>query len=276
MTYVQRLRNLTAGGPALCVGLDPHPEILDAWGERDTPAGLRSWVAKITLALVSGGVTVVKPQVALFERHGVHGMSALHTLLGGLREAGCVVIGDAKRGDIGSTMRGYAQAWLTPGADFEVDALTVVAYQGLGSLLPALESARDHDKGVFVLAATSNPEAWQTQAAVRIDGLSVASGVVHEVSSWVRDYSPHENLHVGIVVGGTVDQVALGLDLSQHPYMPILAPGYGAQGAPLTQVKHHFAHSQHVLAVSARALLSGGPESFEQRYIHGCSEVTGP
>ena len=89
----------------------------------DSGEGLGQFVHTIVPLILDSGCSVVKPQVAFFERHGLAGMRALAVLLGDLRSHGIVTIGDAKRGDIGSTMEGYAEAWLTPGSDFEVDAL---------------------------------------------------------------------------------------------------------------------------------------------------------
>lgn len=272
MSYATRLGALTASGPVLCVGIDPHPALLASWGFDDTAQGLELWSELVANTMVSSGVQVVKPQVALFERGGVAGMSVLATLLGSLRQSGLVVIGDAKRGDIGSTMEGYADAWLRPGADFEVDALTVVPYQGLGALAPALERAHSHDKGVFVLAATSNPEALVTQSAKRDDGKTVGAGVLHDLSDWVRAAgAPEENY--GVVVGATIDQRALGLDLGGYSTMPVLVPGYGAQGAELATARESFARSSHVIPVVARSVLAAGPDGFAEAITRALSMV---
>lgn len=276
MNYIARLVALTHGGPVLCVGIDPHPALLATWGEEDTAAGLGSWVRRVREVLTGAGVSVWKPQVALFERHGVAGMAVLAEFLGELRTSGAVVIGDAKRGDIGSTMEGYADAWLRQGSDFEVDAVTLVAYQGVGALEPALRRAQENSKGVFILSATSNPEAWVTQQATRADGLSTAQGVVADLTQWVEHHCPDQPESFGVVVGATVDQVALGLRLSEHPAMPILAPGYGAQGAALADARVHFPHSRYVLAVSARALLDGGEGVAGERVALAQREVSQP
>ena len=245
----------------LCVGIDPHPSVLEAWGCANSDAGLASFVSRIVPGLVDSGVRVVKPQVAFFERLGVAGMRQLAVLLGGLRALGIVVIGDAKRGDIGSTMSGYADAWLAPGSDFEVDFLTAVPFQGVGALEPALRLAADHDKGVFVLAATSNPEAGDTQKARRADGMSVAHGVVDDMSKWVLNNSGTQS-RFGVVVGATVSLSDFGFDMSDYPGMPILAPGFGYQGAELSQASTLFPDTSPLFAVVARSVLLAGEEGF--------------
>jgi len=233
---------LTIGTPVLCVGIDPHRSVLEAWGVPDSAEGLGHFVHTIVPLILDSGCSVVKPQVAFFERHGVAGMHALALLLGDLRSHGIVTIGDAKRGDIGSTMEGYAQAWLTPGSDFEVDALTVVPYQGVGALEPALALAAEHSKGVFVLSATSNPEAW-------------------DLASWVTRHPSTVSTH-GVVVGATLTNTDFGLDMANYPGMPILAPGFGHQGAALSSAKSLFPETSPVVAVVARSVLLRGEEGF--------------
>lgn len=272
MSYAARLGALTASGPVLCVGIDPHPSLLTSWGFEDTAKGLDSWSQLVASALGTAGVRVAKPQVALFERAGVAGMSVLSSLIGALRQSGVLVIGDAKRGDIGSTMEGYADAWLRPGSDFEVDALTVVPYQGLGALEPALERAHSHDKGVFVLAATSNAEALVTQSAKRRDGRTVAGGVLSDLNDWVRTTGASQQ-NYGVVVGATIDHETIGVDVASYPSMPVLVPGYGAQGANLASVSESFAGCNHVLPVVARSVLQAGPDGFVKTLERALAEV---
>lgn len=274
MSYSHKLSQVTHSGPALCVGLDPHPEVLSAWGLSEEAGGLADFVTLSVAALREAGAVVAKPQVALFERHGVAGMSALAALCAQLREAGVIVIGDAKRGDIGSTMEGYARGWLRRGADFEVDALTVNPYLGVGALIPAFEAARDSEKGVFVLAATSNPEARPLQGSLDADGLSVAGRIVREVSQWEAEHAPSAPGTLGVVVGATVDQGALGLHLEATPALPILAPGYGAQGAVLAEARRHFPHSLSVIAVAGRSVLLGPASEFAARISDAAEELT--
>jgi len=275
MNYLERVSELTSDGPALVVGVDPHPQVLEGWGFTDSASGLHEFVREILVQLSAAEVKIVKPQVALFERHGLAGLHALHELLGALRANGTVAIGDSKRGDIGSTMRAYADAWLLPGADFEVDALTVNPYLGVGALLPALELAAENSKGLFVLAATSNPEALSLQGARHNDGRSVAARVIEDVAAWCASEPGAPVAGIGVVVGATVDQHAMGLNLEHYPTMPILAPGYGAQGASLGECRSHFPHAKQVFPVAARSLLEGARDHFVDMFKKATSELGG-
>ena len=122
----------------------------------------------------AGRVGIVKPQVSFFERFGAAGFIALEQVLAAARAADLIVIADAKRGDIGTTMDAYAEAWLTPGAPLEADAMTVNPFLGIGTLEGTFRLAEDSGKGVFVLAATSNPDAFTAQRATLEGGQTVS------------------------------------------------------------------------------------------------------
>lgn len=160
--FGHRLHDSIAVHGPLCVGIDPHSYLLNEWGLVDSALGLREFGLRVVEA-AAGRVALVKPQVAFFERHGSEGYAALETVLDAAHSAGLIVIADVKRGDVGTSLDAYAQAWLTPGSPLEADAMTVSAYQGVGSLSGAVTLATDHGKGLFVLAATSNPEAAALQ-----------------------------------------------------------------------------------------------------------------
>ena len=266
---------LAARGP-LCLGIDPHPGILAVWGLPDSAEGARELGLRAVDA-AAGTVGVVKPQAAFFERHGSAGIAALETVIAAARGAGLLVIADAKRGDIGSTMAGYAQAWLAVGAPLEADALTVAAYQGTGSLDAAFAVATAAGKGLFVLAATSNPEAAVIQSARIADGSgdTVASRILAEVqgrsaaiASPARQTGTGGNTgHAGglgpfgVVVGATIDPVDFGLDLAGATATPILAPGFGEQGARPEELGARYgAAAGRVVANVARAALGAGPD----------------
>lgn len=253
---------MDACGP-LCVGIDPHPELLAAWGLPDTPTGLRELSLRVVEA-VDGAVAAVKPQSAFFERHGSAGVAVLEEVLAALREQGTLSVLDVKRGDIGSTMAGYAQAYLADGSPLAADAITLSPYLGVGALRPALDLAGETCRGVFVLALTSNPEGAQVQHAVGADGRAVAAAVVEAVAQANAGARAAGVLgSVGLVVGATTGGAArgLGLDLVAAN-APLLAPGVGAQGAGATQLRDVFGAARHkVLASSSRGVLRAGPEA---------------
>jgi orotidine-5'-phosphate decarboxylase len=249
MSFRDRLDAALAHGH-LCVGIDPHAELLRAWGLEDSATGARELGLRV-VAATAGVAGAVKPQAAFFERHGAAGAAALVEVLAAAREAGLLVLADAKRGDIGTTMDAYGEAWLTPGADLEADATTVSPYLGVGALTPAFERADAAGKGLYVLAATSNPGAAALQGARLPDGRSVARAVVDEV----RDRGH------GVVIGATGDLAGVGLDPAALVGMPILAPGYGAQGARLADVRARFGPAADlVLASASRSILRAGPD----------------
>lgn len=250
---------MDAHGP-LCVGIDPHRALVESWGLGHDLAGLERF-AMTSVEAFAGRVAVVKPQSAFFEVFGSRGVAVLERAVTDLREAGTLVILDAKRGDIGSTMSAYAEAFLGKDAVAPADALTVSPYLGYGSLRPAIDLAADTGRGVFVLALTSNPEGPSVQHAVR-DGQSVAAAVLAGAADDNADAASRGELgHVGLVIGATVgDAVSrLGLDLSGSA-APVLAPGLGAQGAGPDDLRTVFGEAVgQVLPNSSRSVLSAGP-----------------
>ncbi|MFV0632466.1 orotidine-5'-phosphate decarboxylase [Demequina sp.] len=245
-------------GP-LCVGIDPHVSLLEAWGLEDTPAGLDAF-GEAVIEAAKGTAAAVKPNAAFYERHGSAGVAALERVLAAAREAGVLSILDAKRGDIGSTMEGYAQAYLRPGAPLECDALTVSPYLGFGSLAPALDLAAEHGKGLFVLALTSNPEGASVQHARGANGEAVAAAVVREASEWNKGAEPMGD--VGLVVGATVGSAVSDLGIGLEGLGgPILAPGVGAQGAGPEELSQVFGNSRAAVLVNqSRGVLRAGPD----------------
>jgi len=246
-------------GP-LCLGIDPHRHLLNAWGLNDDPAGLATFSKTVVEAAAeTTGVAALKPQVALYERFGSAGFAVLEETLQLAREANILTIADAKRGDIGSTMEGYAQAWLAEGSALAADAVTLTAYLGYESLRPAIDLALSHDRGVFVLALTSNPEGASVQH-LGPAGDSVAKRIVDATG---QDNASAPGLgSIGLVIGATVtdDAKALNIDLVRAN-APILAPGYGAQGAQAADMRQGFGDAwKNVLVNSSRGILQHGPK----------------
>jgi orotidine-5'-phosphate decarboxylase len=244
-------------GP-LCVGIDPHPSLLAAWGLGDDVHGLRSFSLSVVEAL-AGQVAALKPQVALYERHGSRGLAVLEETLALCAQGHVLSIADAKRGDIGSTMAAYADAWLGEGSPLAADAVTLSPYLGYGSLRPALDLAAATGRGVFVLGLTSNPEGKSVQHVGGAD--SVAKGIIGQVAAENAGATPFGS--TGLVIGATVGAALeeLGIDLAASN-APILAPGLGAQGATGADMKASFgAFWPQVLGTSSRDVLKAGPDA---------------
>lgn len=261
LSFGQRLRAaMDAHGP-LCAGIDPHRALVESWGLDYDVDGL----ARFTDACVeafAGHVAVVKPQSAFFEVFGSRGVAVLEEAVIALREAGTLVIVDAKRGDIGSTMSAYAEAFLGDDTVAAGDAVTLSPYLGFESLRPALDLAARTARGVFVLGLTSNPEGRSVQHA-RLDGLSVAQAMVQGAAAENAAAGERGELgSVGLVVGATVGSAVqeLGIDLATANG-PLLAPGVGAQGGTAADLRRVFGDAlPNVLAASSRDVLSAGPD----------------
>ncbi|WP_035764216.1 orotidine-5'-phosphate decarboxylase, partial [Arthrobacter sp. H20] len=249
----------------LCVGIDPHPALLTAWGLTDDAAGCERFAVTV-LEAVGETACILKPQVALFERHGSAGLAALERLLAAAADRGVMTIADAKRGDIGSTMAAYADAWLRDGSALAADAVTLNPYLGFESLRPALNLAAETGRGVFVLALTSNPEGAAIQHAEVRDrvgrhpapGNTPDQSIGHAVARVIADAAAWENRSdvglgsVGLVVGATAGAAVrdLGLDL-ENLNGPILAPGIGAQGAGRAELADTFGPASPLVLASA-------------------------
>jgi orotidine-5'-phosphate decarboxylase len=262
-SFGARLTAARAAHGPLAVGIDPHPGMLAAWGLDDDVNGLRTFALGVIDAL-GGRVAALKPQSALFERHGAAGVAVLEEVVAAGRASGTLVVVDAKRGDIGSTMAGYADAYLREGSPLAGDAVTLSPYLGFGSLAPALDTAVSNGRGVFVLALTSNPEGAAVQHARGPDGVPVAVAIARAAGAAnAAELGTGGGLgSVGLVVGATVgDAVArLGLDLTAVRG-PLLAPGVGAQGAGARELEAVFGDARDaVLASSSRAVLGAGPD----------------
>ncbi|KOV65041.1 Orotidine 5'-phosphate decarboxylase [Streptomyces sp. NRRL WC-3618] len=250
-----RLRRAMDERGPLCVGIDPHASLLLDWGLNDDVAGLERFSRTVVEAL-AGRVAVMKPQSAFFERFGSRGVAVLEKTVQEARDAGTLVVMDAKRGDIGSTMAAYAAAFLEKGAPLFSDALTVSPYLGYGSLQPAVDLARESGAGLFVLALTSNPEGGQVQHAVREDGLNVGATMLAYLAAENAGERPLGSF--GAVVGATLgDLSSYDLDING----PLLAPGVGAQGATPADLRGVFgAALRNVVPNVSRGVLRHGPD----------------
>jgi orotidine-5'-phosphate decarboxylase len=260
-TFGARLdRAMRRHGP-LCAGIDPHRSLVESWGLTYDLAGLERFALTCVEAF-AGRVAAVKPQSAFFEVFGSRGVAVLERVLDELRDAGTLTILDVKRGDIGTTMAAYAQAFLGADAPAAADAITVSPFLGYESLRPAIDLAAQHGRGLFVLALTSNPEGASVQHAVH-GGQSVAASIAEGATvdnALARERG--ELGSVGLVIGATVGSAVtdLGLDLVTAA-TPILAPGLGAQGGSTEDLTTVFGRARgQVLASSSREILGAGPD----------------
>lgn len=250
----------------LCIGIDPHVSLLEDWGLNDDVSGLEKF-SNITLEAAVGRVGIIKPQVSFFERHGSKGFAVLEKLSERAAQTDLLVIMDAKRGDIGSTMEAYYDAWLGQNAPFISDALTVSPYLGFGSLSETLSGALERGKGVFVLAATSNPEGASIQRA--LSGEQTIARQIWDSLCDVNSVTASGNALLGsfgAVLGATLNLQGFGLSEVLNGQdiaaTPILAPGFGAQGAELSASKQLFGlGSRQVIHSVSRSVLQTGPQS---------------
>jgi orotidine-5'-phosphate decarboxylase len=253
----------TERGP-LCVGIDPHPNLLAAWDLAVDAQGLER-CARGMIEALGGMVPVFKPQSAFFEAYGAAGIAVLERTLADIKAAGALSLLDVKRGDIGSTMDAYAAAYLSDGSPLAADAVTLSPYLGFGSLDDTIELADQEGRGVYVLALTSNPEGAQVQRARAPDGRMVAQIVIDEAASRnaVR-CKPGASLGpVGVVVGATIGPMTTDFAALRGS---ILAPGIGAQGgtaADLPAVFHDA--TELVLPSTSREVMSAGPTPADLR-----------
>jgi orotidine-5'-phosphate decarboxylase len=246
-----------ARGP-LCAGIDPHSALLAEWGLPDDVSGLE----RFALTAVEGlapHVALVKPQSAFYERFGSRGVAVLERVIETSRAAGALVLLDVKRGDIGSTTQAYADAYLDPASPLASDAITASPYLGFGSLDPMVDTARKFGAGLFVLALTSNKEGPEVQHARTEDGQLVAGRMLEHLRSLNAGEEPLGSF--GAVIGATIGALPdSGGDLDFDFNGPILAPGFGAQGGTVADIRRIFGTAvAAVTPSSSRELLRRGP-----------------
>jgi orotidine-5'-phosphate decarboxylase len=232
----------------LLVGLDPRPELLpvelrgDTYASREAAADAVARFCRGLVDAVAPYVVGVKPQLAFFEALGADGVRAYEDACEYARAAGLLVVADGKRGDIGSTARAYADAYLEerPGAAPPVDALTVNPYLGSDSLEPFLAACRRSGTGLFCLVKTSNAGSADVQDATLSDGRRVWQQVAELVSEWGEELVGDRGLSsVGAVVGATYPR-AVAEARRLMPQAILLLPGVGAQGATPADVARAF------------------------------------
>jgi orotidine-5'-phosphate decarboxylase len=226
----------------LVVGLDPRVDLLPVELRGEAPAAAVERFCRGIVDAVAPYVVAVKPQLAFFEALGTEGLRALDHACRYAHEAGLLVLADGKRGDIGSTARAYAAAYLEPrsGQGPLADALTVNPYLGEDSVEPFLQAVRLHGAGLFVVVRTSNPGAADIQDLALSDGRPLWHHVARLVSEWGESLVGERGLSsVGAVMGATVPR-AVGEARRAMPQAVLLLPGVGHQGATPADVARAF------------------------------------
>lgn len=239
----------------IVVGLDPmldyvpehiKKEAFSKYGETLEGAGEAIWAFnKGIIDQISDVVPAVKPQIAMYEQFGIPGLLAFQKTAAYAKEKGLVVIGDIKRGDIGSTSAAYAVGHLgrvkvgsKSYAPFTEDFVTVNPYLGSDGIRPFMEVCREEKKGIFVLVKTSNPSSGEFQDR-KIEGRPLYEWVGEQVAKWGEELMGEAYSYVGAVVGATYPEMGEALR-KLMPKTFILVPGYGAQGGKGKELKPFF------------------------------------
>lgn len=263
-SFCSRLEKIRQEKSLLCIGLDPSPEQLRAWGLTADAQGVREF-SKRLIETCADQVGVFKPQAAFYEQFGPKGYQVAQEVLAMIASVGAVSILDCKRGDIGNTMAAYARGILGPGSDLAADSITVTAYLGYDALETLLARARQTRTTVFVVVRSSNPEGAPVQLAKLPDGTTVSQSLALKV----KEENQRAGRRVaGAVVGATLDPA----DERENPCLPflqdswILAPGIGAQGADISDLPKLFGTQVvNVVPTVSRAVAAVGPQPEELR-----------
>ena len=236
--FADRFEAIAAVRSPLTVGIDPAPETLAAWELPYSAEGVREFGLRLVDAL-GERAGVFKPQIAFFERFGWQGLKAAAEVIGHIRAAGALALADVKRMDIGHTLEAYAGAWIGDDAGIAADAITLGAYMGSGSLKPVVERAKSCGAGLFVVVRSSNPDGIALQNARHSDGRTVAEALADDLTAFNADgLGSAGNGLCGAVVGATLDDAEAVLQ--RLPTSLLLAPGIGAQGATMADVRARF------------------------------------
>ncbi len=283
----QLIEKITSTNAPICVGLDPMlsyiPEhvkekAFEAYGETLEGAAEAIWqfnkeIVDHTWDLIPS----VKPQIAMYEQFGIPGLMVYKRTVDYCHEKGLVVIGDAKRGAIGSTSAAYAaghigkvQVGTKTFSGFGTDFLTVNPYFGTDGVKPFVDACREEDKGLFILVKTSNPSSGEFQDKL-IDGRPLYELVAEKVVQWGSDCMDGSYSNVGAVVGATYPEMSRILR-EQMPHTYFLVPGYGAQGGTAEDLRYCFnADGLGAVVNSSRGIIAAykkeayakfGPEHF--------------
>lgn len=251
----QLIANIKKTGAPIVVGLDPMlkyiPEHIQkkAFAEfGETLEGAAEAIWQFNKEIVDKTydlIPAVKPQIAMYEQFGIPGLMAYKKTVDYCKEKGLVVIGDIKRGDIGSTSAAYAtghvgkvQVGSKKYAGFDVDFVTLNPYMGSDSINPFIDACKEEKRGMFVLVKTSNPSSGEFQDQL-VNGRPLYELVGEKVAQWGEGFMGDSYSYVGAVVGATYPEMGKILRKIM-PKAYILVPGYGAQGGQGKDLVHFF------------------------------------
>lgn len=231
--FGQRLAEAIARHGPLCVGIDPHLDRIPNLFGTDPVSRIAAF-SEAVIANLAGKIAAIKPQIALFERFGPEGLAVLADLTHAAEAAGLLVLLDAKRGDIGSTAAGYAQAYLGENAWLHADAVTINPLMGADTVHPWVECATQHNKGVIALIRTSNPGAGDIQDKIA-DAAPIWAHIAQMLAPFATAMTQTGQTWSSLmgVVGATTPEQARQVR-QLLPNVIFLVPGYGAQGASAT------------------------------------------
>ena len=249
------IEEITKKNAPVVAGLDPmldyvpegiKKEAFEKYGENLEGAAEAIWqFNKGIIDTMYDLVPAVKPQIAMYEQFGIPGMEVFSRTVSYCKEKGLVVIGDVKRGDIGSTSAAYATGHIGKVkignsfcTAFDEDFITVNPYLGSDGINPFLDVCKEEDKGIFILVKTSNPSSGEFQDKL-VDGVPLYELVARKVAEWGAQCMDGTYSNVGCVIGATYPEMGRTLrKLLPNNY--ILVPGYGAQGGTAKDLKEYF------------------------------------
>lgn len=251
----QLIKLIVSTGAPIVVGLDPMMKFIpehikkaafEEKGETLEGAAEAVWLFnKEIIDNIYDLIPAVKPQIAMYEQFGIEGLKIYEKTVRYCQDKGLLVIGDAKRGDIGSTSAAYATAHLgkvkvgdSLCTAFNTDFLTVNPYLGTDGVKPFVDVCKAEDKGIFVLVKTSNPSSGEFQDKL-VGGNPLYELVADKVVEWGQGCMDGEYSNVGAVIGATYPEMSAVLR-KRMPHTYFLVPGYGAQGATAQDLKPCF------------------------------------
>ncbi|KFI58407.1 orotidine-5'-phosphate decarboxylase [Bifidobacterium choerinum] len=258
-----RLSNSMKRYGPLCVGIDPHRQLLADWGYDIDAQGAELYAMRM-LQAANGRAAAVKFQTSMFERYGSRGYAALERVLFAARQMDIITIVDCLHGGLSTTISAIADAYFKPDAPMLADAITLLPYYGARSLSGVIEDALNNGRGVFVASLTSNPEGASLQTAIRQTGEYKGKTVAYGIANTAQKYNVDTPGlgSVGLIIGATIGQWLQESGVAPSSFTgPILSPGYGWQGAEASDLKTVFRGTHgNVLITVSRAIAEHGPD----------------